>query len=98
MRICGLQTVVLLFQPMAVSACVQVFTCSYVGDAFVMYSDMEVECGSSSHLLWGLVVAAPALLAYAVAVPVVCYKNMHAFFADGLRSSGQIEDAEEGLR
>lgn len=63
-----------------------------------MYSDMEVECGSSSHLLWGLVVAAPALLAYAVVVPVVCYKNMHAFFADGLRSSGQIEDAEEGLR
>lgn len=91
-------TVVFLFQPMAVSACVEVFTCSYVGDAFVMYSDMEVECGSSSHLLWGLAVALPGLLVYAVAVPVLSYQKMRAFFADRLRSSGRIEDAEEGLR
>ena len=86
--------IVFLFQPTIISTSLAMFTCYTVGDHQLMYSDMNIECWTPSHLRWSLLVALPAMLAYGVAAPIAVLLRMYPLFT-GNSTSGLSEDARD---
>ena len=53
-------------------------TCEYVGADLLLYSNVRIECGSPTHIMWVLFVALPAILVYGIVMPVGVLLGMRA--------------------
>ena len=81
--------VVFLFQPIVIKGILKVMTCSRVGGTFFVFYEMDIECGSSSHVSW-LVVVLIGFFMYVILLPGL---NFWAQYKD--RELIQAEDEEK---
>jgi len=62
-----------LVQPNLILTCLDLFSCQNLGSASFLASSSEVQCWTSSHLIWSFGVALPLLLIWAVLLPMILF-------------------------
>lgn len=88
---------VFLVQPNIILTCLDLFSCQDLGSAgSFLTSNSEVECWTSSHLIWSFGVALPLLLVWAILLPAMLFfktkkyskeSSWQPFFYQGLEKT-----------
>jgi len=85
--------IVFLFQPTVVTEALSMFPCVTVGGHRLLYTSVDIKCGTWSHIRWQLFAAA-SLLVYIVILPGLVLRLLH----QNRHSIMYREDVEESKR